>query len=62
MVKFIRVRDAETGHQLDVREDDWRLKASLFKKVNQTAHPPSSLPRPMKPKLAHIKPYRRQAL
>lgn len=32
---FIRVKDPESGHEFDVPESDWRIKAGIFKPVRE---------------------------
>lgn len=32
---FIRVKDKDTGHEFDVPETDWRIKAGIFKPVRE---------------------------
>ena len=59
-VTYIRVKDKTTGHRFDVSDQDPRIREGLFIPLNRADYPPSTVPRPMKPRLHHIqKPPRR---
>jgi hypothetical protein len=42
---FVRVKDPSTGHEFDVPEHDWRLKAAMFTPVKADRYPPVARPR-----------------
>jgi hypothetical protein len=44
-VKFVRVRDKTTKHELDVPETDWRIDAGLFDPIKSDRFPPVDRPR-----------------
>jgi len=45
---FVRVRDPETKHEFDVRENSLLLRRELVTVVKQAAYPPSPVARPTK--------------
>lgn len=47
---FVRVRDKDTGHQLDVAETDPRI-GGPFELLNRKTYPPSPVIRPTKHRL-----------
>lgn len=49
---WIRVKDPQTGHEFDRREDDPAVVSGRFVPVKSKQYPPSPLPRPAK---HHIK-------
>lgn len=42
---FIRVKDASSGHEFDVPEDDWRIDEGHFVPVKADRYPPVDRPR-----------------
>ena len=42
---FVRVKDPETGHEFDVREDSILLRRELVKRVKSKRYPPSPIRR-----------------
>ena len=45
---FIRVKDSDTGHEFDVREDSILLRRGLVQHVKPKLYPPSAAARPPK--------------
>jgi hypothetical protein len=45
---FIRVKDKDTGHEFDVREDSILLREGSVEHVKPKQYPPSRYPRPAK--------------
>lgn len=45
-MRFVRVRDKDTGHHVDVPETDWRIDAGIFVPLKSVG--PSHLPRAAK--------------
>lgn len=42
---FIRVKDADSGHEFDVQEEDWRIEAGFLTTVKSDRFPPSPVAR-----------------
>jgi hypothetical protein len=46
--QFVRVKDPQTGHEFDRREDDKAVLSGRFVPVKGDRYPPSPYPRPAK--------------
>ena len=46
--RFIRVKDPDTGHEFDVREDSILLRRELVRHIKPKLYPPSEIARPPK--------------
>jgi hypothetical protein len=42
---FVWVKDSSTGHEFDVPDNDWRIKAGIFIRVKEDRYPPVERPR-----------------